>query len=173
MPCFLCPKARLCSPLAMEPGSPFENSSSPFHPCLVGFFESWFLRACSTRSSRILGEWQRVHWNSCSPLPSCLPWNPINSLTPHFKYKLSSKSTFWLNYLTLSPPGISPTRIPLPKIQIQGLVLLLEQCLIFEDLNGNFASSYHIIPEVLQRRGEPWSAAPSWPGVCFSSLLPL
>lgn len=54
MPAFLCPEARRFSPLAMEPGSPFENSSSPFHPCLVGLFESWFLKGCPTRSSRIL-----------------------------------------------------------------------------------------------------------------------
>lgn len=56
-------------------------------------------------------------------------------------------------------------------MQIQGLALLLEQCLIFEDLCDNFASSYRTSQEVLQRRVPKRSSLPAWCALLVSTSL--
>lgn len=76
-----------------------------------------------------------------------------------------------LNSLTLSSPAISSSLAPLTQIQIQGLALLPEQCLTFEDLYDNFASSYRTTQEVLQSRVPKRSSLPAWCVLLVSASL--
>ena len=166
--CFLCPTRKVVfSPCYGAWQSSWELFS-PFPSLPPGVFKDRFLKGLSTGSSRILGEWQRVHRNSSSLLPGHLSWDSISLISP-FKYKLSSKSTLQLNYLTLPSPDVSSRLAPLTQIQMQGLVLLLKPRSAFEDLNDNFASSYHTTQEVLQRRGSPEVQSP--PGLACASRL--
>lgn len=116
--------------------------------------------------------WVAARRNSSSLLPGCSSWDPINSLISPFKYQLSYKSTLPLNYLTLSSPGTSSSLAPLTQIQIQGLVLLLEERVIFEDPVMILPAHTIQLKRSCKGKGSPEVQFP--PGLaCALSLLPL